>query len=162
MQKCAQLGKVIERQLKAHRHEVQDGVPQGTFHMFLTKRPSNPQACPSYTSKSQEGHGRACSRGKRSLFGRDAWSFFMSQCQVTRDLVRKGANAHKHTFPLSNDFEMILQWTQLFHHSATSVLMFHPGTILVLHVAFEGRNSHAKLCMVMQTLSAPPVRLVVS
>lgn len=51
MQKCAQLGKVIEQQLKAHRHEVQDGVPQGTFHMFLTKRPSNPQACRSYSRR---------------------------------------------------------------------------------------------------------------
>ena len=60
--------------MEAHRHES-NGVDQRTFHMFLTKRPSNPQ------------------------------------------------------------------WTQLFHHSAFSVLQFHPGSILVLHVSFDDHDS---------------------
>jgi hypothetical protein len=61
----------MEKALEAHRHEA-TGEPQRVFHMFLTKKPSNPQ------------------------------------------------------------------WTQLFHHSAMSVLQFHPGSILVLHIAFPG------------------------
>lgn len=70
-QQCALLPALMDKALEEH-HSLSTGEPQRVFHMFLTKRPSNPQ------------------------------------------------------------------WTQLFHHSAMSVLQFHPASVLVLHIAFDG------------------------
>jgi hypothetical protein len=74
LQQCSLLGERMTNALRRIKTKMAaaDSPPQRVFHMFLTKKPSNPQ------------------------------------------------------------------WTLLFHHSAMSVLQFHPASILVLHVSFDG------------------------